>query len=67
LQLEVQDLHGQLRDSCRDNRRLQEQCDSEVDQSRELRVSVEKLNDEIAVVRKEAESKVDEYKEKVRS
>uniref|UniRef100_F6XD48 Uncharacterized protein n=4 Tax=Ciona intestinalis TaxID=7719 RepID=F6XD48_CIOIN len=64
---QMKDLEIQLRDSCRDKRRILEKFEEESEHSRELSASLEKLSQDVSRVKSEADSKEVEYKEMVLS
>ncbi|XP_078482465.1 uncharacterized protein LOC100184032 [Ciona intestinalis] len=64
---QMKDLEIQLRDSCRDKRRILEKFEEESEHSRELSVSLEKLSQDVSRVKSEADCKEVEYKEMVLS
>ena len=62
MQNSLNEMRGQLEEACRQNRKLQEGNDDEMERSRMLNSTLEKLRHELDQTKEEAE----EYKAKVR-
>ena len=62
---EVSDLRSQLQEACRQNRKLQERCDEETDNSRQLNANLERLSRDLDESKSQAKQKIEEYETKV--
>ena len=65
LQGEVKELRGQLEETCRQNRKLQEHYDEEMDRSVALNSSLKKLNSELDQNKAHTAQIAEEYEAKV--
>lgn len=63
LQGQLKEVYDQLKETCRENRKLQERCDDETNKSRQLNLSLEELQQSKD---EEVQRKAVEYESKVR-